>query len=354
MNRRLMCALAGTVLLTTGALAAPGFEVREIAGARLAIPSGWSVQQAAQPMPTIQIEERAGAADSPSVTLFTVPLQGNAQTVNIFAGQLLQTAMPTRQQTGQQQAADGSLMTEWTGPIQGIPAKMTLIQRADVASGVGVVAVFAAPTARYAELGGPQLLLKVLSGQADAPQAPVGQAGKAPAGPAPAGKASGRLQIPAAYARSNKPTLDYLVDTLEKRTPAEVALGLRQLNPTEVQLLGIYGAFANLLHLIGCRADGTLVLPTGANCGQTTAGWQQTLQFLNNDWDMATVQARQERMRLQIATRCADGRHDAASCATYTKTVGEMNQANHETMMQIIRNMDPYSCTLGEPGCVPR
>lgn len=331
------------------AMPSPAFEVRSVAGATLAVPSGWQVKQSAQPVPTIQIEETAGAADSPSVTLMTVPLQGNPQTLNIFAQQLLQSAMPSRQQTGHQPGADGSLMTEWAGAIGGIPAKMTLIQRVDPARGIGVLAVFAAPTARYAELGGHMLLLRVLSGQAGG----AGAGGQKPVA-RPAGAPSGRLQIPAAYAASKKPTLDYIVDKLEGLTPAQVALGLRQLNPTEVQLLGIYGAFANLLHLIACRADGSLMLPTGASCAQTLAGWQQTLQFLNNDWDQATVQARQERTRLQIATRCSDGRHDQATCATYTKTVGDMNRANHETMMQIIRNMDPYACTVGEAGCVPR
>lgn len=338
------------LLVTVGpALAGPALEVREISGARLAIPAGWSVQQAAQPVPTIQIEEKAGAADSPSVTLMTVPLNGNPQTLVIFTQQLLQTAMPSRQQTGNMPGADGSLMTEWAGAIGGIPARMTVIQRADPAAGIGVLAVFAAPTARYAELGGHQLLLQVLSGQ-------PGQVGQVtPQAAAPAAKPlTGRLQVPAAYAGSKKPTLDYLVDKIETLTPAQVALGLRQLNPTEQQLLGVYGAFNNLLYFIGCRADGTLMMPDGRNCAANLASWQQTLQFLNNDWDAATTQARSERMQLQIANRCSDGRDDPATCATYTRTVGEMNRANHETMMQIIRNMDPYSCTLGEPGCVPR
>lgn len=332
---------AAAMMMTSVAAAKVKYTTQSVAGVQLAVPQGWHVSQSAQPVPTIRIEEKPGATDKPSVILMTMPLSQGPQTAAFMARQLVQAAMPGGQQFNQQ-AAGGGVLTEWKGPINGISAKMTVIHQADTNAGVGVVAAFAAPGKRYDRLGGPKLLMTVMSGQA----AP------APVAAAPAQK-GGNLKIPAQYRRSSKPTLDYLVDRFDQLSPSQVAQAMRQFNATEWQLLSIYNAFANLVHALGCQADQSLRLPTGANCAQTMASWQQTLQLLGGNQQAALEQAMGERTQLQIANRCSTGQHDAASCAAYTRTMSNMSAQNHDTMMHIIRNMGGNTCTVGEPGCVP-
>lgn len=325
-------------LLGSVAWAQPArFEVKHISGVTLAVPVGWNVQQSATPVPTINLEERPGAADSPSVLLMMVPAQPGAEQI---AAQLVRAAMPGgAQQKSQQRSLDGAVLTEYAGSITNIPARMAVLSRTTPQG--GMVAVFAAPTARYTALGGPALLMTVLSGQAAG-------APKAGAAPAPAA-----LRIPPAYARRTQPVLDWFADNFESIPPAQIAAGLRRVNPTEAQLLGVYGAFANLVHYRGCLADASLRLPNGATCAQTAAGWRQTLQLLNGNVAQAIQEANRQRGALRIAARCSDGRTDAASCAAFRQTMSTMSNMQHESMMRVIHNLGGNGCIVGDPGCVP-
>ena len=334
--------LASTALLSTAlissALASPQLRPQQISGITLAVPVGWAVKTSASPVPTIRLEAPPGAADSPSVLLMSMPQQAGSPNIAQVAGQLVQTTMQPAQQLGQQQAPSGAMLTLWQGPIGGIPAKMAVMHQA--ANGVGMVAAFAAPVAKFDALGGPQLLMAILAGQGSA-------------APQTAAQPRGGLQVPAAYARSNMPVLNYFADAFETLQPAQFAAGLRQMNATEHQMLGIYSAFANLVHYMACRADRTIRLATGQSCMQTHTQWQQTLQFTNNDVRQATMEAQSQRAKIQVAARCGDGRNDASTCQMYRKTQGAMNTANHNNMMRIISNMSANGCIVGDPGCVP-
>lgn len=317
------------------------FEARTVAGVTLAVPAGWSVTHTATPVPTIHLEERKGAPDRPSVLLMTVPQKPGLPGVAQLAQQFVQSVMSAgRQPIGQQPLPDGSTLSAWQGPIGGIPARLAVVHKADPGAGVGVIAGFAAPTARYDAMGGPQFLMRVLSGQAGGaqPQRATGAA----------------LDVPASHRASNMPTLHHLADALETLSPAQVAQGLRQLNPTEVQTLRIYPAFANLLHLLGCRADqGLRLASSGATCALTAGQWQQTMQLLNNDVRRATSQANHERGSIRIAARCTDGRSDPGTCAAYRNTMNAMIERQHQTMTRVIHNWRPDACTPGEAYCVP-
>jgi hypothetical protein len=331
------CWLIGFVMLAGGLSWAQGqlkYVQQTVAGTSLAVPAGWAVSQSQTPVPTIKIEERAGAADSPSVLLMAVPAQPGAAR---FAQGLVETAMPgQRRQLGQKGGADGSVLSEWEGAIGGIPARMAVVHRATPQG--GMVAAFAAPSARYDALGGSTVLLTVLSGRA-----PV----------ATAAQPAVDLKIPAAYAKRAKPVLDWFADDFERIPPAQIAAGLRRLNPIEVQLLGVYTAFANLVHWRGCLADPHVRLPAGATCAQTAAGWRQTLQLLGGDVGRAIEEAGRQRSSLRIAARCSDGRTDSGTCAAYRKTMSNISRMQHESMMRIIHNLGGNGCIVGDPGCVP-
>lgn len=320
-------------------MAMPQLKPQQIEGMSVAVPVGWAVKTSQNPLPTIRLEAPPGAADSPSVFLMSVPVKPGGPSMSDFAQRLAQTTMKPAILLGQQTAPNGAKMTLWQGPIDGIPAKMAVMSQGDPSSGVGLVAAFAAPVAKFDGLGGAGLLVAVLSGQASS--APASASGAGPA-----------LNIPAAYRRSNMPTLNYFADNFERLTPAEVATGLRQMNRTEHQMLGIYESFANLLHVYGCRADPSLRLASGANCARTQSGWRQTLQFMNNNMSHATMQAQNERAKIQIAARCSDGRNAASTCSMYRKTQAQMNQSHHEGMMRIIAGMSEGGCLMGDPGCV--
>ncbi len=329
--------IALSIFWAGSALAMPNLKPQQIEGVTVAVPVGWAVQFSKTPVPTIRLEAPPGAADSPSIFLMSVPLKPGGPSVADFAGQLVQTTMVPAKLIGQQAAPNGAMMTLWQGPIGQIPAKMAVMYQADSSS--GLVAAFAAPIAKFDRLGGAGLLVAVLSGQA----------ASAPAKRVAGGRA---LNIPAAYRGSNTPILDYFADNFEKLSPGQIATGLRQMNRTEYQLLGVYGSFANLLHFVGCRADASLRLATGANCAQTRSSWAQTLQFTNNDMGQATMQAQNERAQIQIAARCGDGRNAASTCTMYRKTQSEMSRSHHKGMMRIIAGMADGGCLIGDPGCV--
>jgi hypothetical protein len=339
--------LASTALLSTAlissALASPQLRPQQISGITLAVPVGWAVKTSASPVPTIRLEAPPGAADSPSVLLMSMPQKAGGPSIAQIAGQLVQSTMKPAQQLGQQQAPNGAMLTLWQGPIGGIPAKMAVMHQA--ANSVGMVAAFAAPVAKFDALGGPQLLMAILAGQGSA----AGPGRPAPQAAAPAGA----LQVPAAYARSNMPVLNYLADAFETLQPAQFAAGLRQMNATEHQTLSIYSAFGNLVHYMACQADRSIRQANGQTCMQTHVQWQQTLQFSNNDVRQATMEAQSQRSKIQVAARCGDGRNDASTCQMYMKTQGAMNTANHNNMMRIISNMSANGCIVGDPGCVP-
>lgn len=330
---RALWALWASVLAAQPALAELKYVQQTVSGVPLAVPAGWTVNQTTTPVPTITIEERPGAQDAPSIMIMVVPADPGPAAM---AQQLVQAAMPGgATPLGQQAGADGAVLAQFQGAINQIPAKLAIVQRATPQG--GVIAAFAAPVARYDALGGPQVLLQVLSG---APPAAAAQAGAA-------------LAIPPAYAQSTKPVLDWLVDALDTIPPAQVAAGLRRLNPTEANLLNVYGAFANLVHYRACLADPGVTLPAGATCAQTAAGWRHTLQMTNGDIGQAIQEAQRQRGTLQTSARCGDGRNDSASCAAWQKTMSDMSRMQHESMMRVINNLGGNNCIVGDPGCVP-
>ncbi|MFN3197679.1 MAG: hypothetical protein ACE366_04575 [Bradymonadia bacterium] len=162
------------------------------------------------------------------------------------------------------------------------------------------------------------------------------------------------LPLVAQAAPSSTPTLDRLVNHFDRMSPEQVARNMRRVNATGQLKLQIYGAFANLLHAKACQADQTIRLPNGSTCYQTLMGWQQTIQLLGGNQQAAMQHALYERGQMQVAQQCAQGKSSAASCNAYYQAMSNINRQQHETSMRIIHNMDPYSCTLGEYGCVPR
>lgn len=252
MPRPMLTAFAVTVALSAPAFALPTLEKAAAGGVSFLEPAGWSVRVEQGPVTAIHIEERAGAADSPSVMLMSMPLQQGPQTPALFAAQMVQTVMATPKQEAQQAAPGGGLQV-WSGTIGGIPAKLAIVHQALPAQGMGLL-----------------------------------------------------------------------------------------------------GAFANLLHAMGCQADPTLVLVTSSarqSCAQTLQQWAQTVQFVGQA--EAPRQAATERGQLRVAARCTSGQIDPASCGTYQRTLADMNAQSHDTMIRIIRNMNGTACTVGEAGCVP-
>ncbi len=345
MPRPTLTALAVTLALSTPAFALPTLEKATAGGVSFLKPAGWSVRVEQGPATAIHIEERAGAADSPSVMLMSMPLQQGPQTPALFAAQMVQTVMATPKQEAQQAAPGGGLQV-WSGTIGGIPAKLAIVHQALPAQGVGLLGAFAAPTARFDQLGGVELLTRITGS--------LGAAAVAQPSPAQPAAVAGALTVPPPYAGTSMPVVHYLTEKLESLTPAQIAAGLRQLNDTERLTLGIYGAYANLLHAMGCQADPTLLLVTQSarqTCAQTLQQWAQTIQFVGQA--EAPRQAATERGQLRVAARCTSGQLDPASCGTYQRTLSDLNAQSHDTMIRMIRNLGGNTCTVGEAGCVP-
>lgn len=316
-----------SLLATTPALAQLKYTPKTVGGVTIAVPEGWSVSTSNTPVPTITIEERPGAKDAPSIVIMRVP----AAPARVGRA-LVQAAMPRSRLIGYHEGPTGG-MSEYHGPIHGIPAKMVFVHRAHPPG--ALVAAFAAPIARYDALGGAQVLATVLSG-APGPTTPAVP-----------------ITIPPAYAQSKTPVLHWLIEDFERIPPAQVAAALKQINHTEAQLLGVYSAFANLVHYRACLADAQSRLPTGATCAHTAAGWRQTLQFTNGDVGQAIQEALRQRGTLQVSARCGDGRNDAASCTAWRKTMSNVSRMQHESMMRVITNLGGNNCIVGDPGCVP-
>lgn len=138
-----------------------------------------------------------------------------------------------------------------------------------------------------------------------------------------------------------------LVEQFETLSPIQVAATLQTLNDTERLQLSVYQSFASLVHLQACYADNSVVMAfsTGyMNCAQTYQEWQNTLYFMNNDWNAATQYAWQQRNSLLIGMKCASGEYDAGSCGAYNQGVQTYSNAIDETGKAIVRNMDPYAC----------
>ncbi|MCB9523215.1 MAG: hypothetical protein H6702_07505 [Myxococcales bacterium] len=166
----------GVALVGAAWAQAPAFKVQQIGGAKVAVPAGWAVTQEAQPYPALKLEERPGAADSPSVVIFNVPAAQGAQAVPALAKALVEASMPKGATVLGQAPLFGGALVEYQGAITGIPAKLALLAVPSPQGG-GVLAAFAAPTARYDALGGSRLLLTVISGQAPGTAAAAGPAG---------------------------------------------------------------------------------------------------------------------------------------------------------------------------------
>lgn len=320
------------------------YATQIVAGLPLAVPVGWTVSQSATPVPTIKLEARPGEKDSPSVLLMVV-----ADNPANMAQRLVHGAMPAGARAlNQQTDANGAVLSEWEGVITGIPARMAVIVR--VAPQGGVVAAFAAPIGQYSTLGGPNLLLQVLSGQSQA--AGKSQASRSTQAPPPT-QGAVKLELPLAYASHKTPVLNWFADKFEMIPPAQVAAGLRRVNATEAQLLGTYSAFGNLVHYRACLADATSRLPSGATCAQTAAGWRQTLQFLNGNVAQAIQEATRQRGSLQVAARCTDGRNSASACTAFRQTIGDVNRMQNASMIRIINNLGGNTCVVGDANCVP-
>lgn len=148
-----------------------------------------------------------------------------------------------------------------------------------------------------------------------------------------------------------------LVENLENLSSAQVAATLRNLNDTERLQLGIYGAYANLLHVIACDSDPNLVLDLGSYSGPQTCAsvvqqWSQTLQFSGGNVQQAFDYALSQRNTLLIGLKCSSGEIDAGSCGTYGSAVQQYNAMNNQNALRIITNMSDNGCLQGDPGCI--
>ncbi len=331
------------LLLTLPAQALPPMQTWSKEGLTLQVPKGWTVRTEAQPVPTVHIEARPGAKDSPSVMLVSMPLSQGPNTPGLFAQNLVSQLVVGAQVQAQQQMGTGHMMIV-TGQINGLPAKLAVLTGSEPAKGVGTLAAFAAPTKNFDQLGGPQLLLAIL-GQAPA----QAQAQVQP----PSGAA--KVRIPAKYRKSGAPVAHYLAAELERLTPAQIAGALRQSNQTDVLQYGLYSAFGSMLHFLACQADPTLVMPFNSvpsSCAQTNQQWRQTVQMSGGNTQQAFSYAFRQRDSLLIAWRCGNGTFDKGSCAAYRSGTRAYNTATNNTMNRIISHLSPNGCIEGDPGCV--
>lgn len=147
---------------------------------------------------------------------------------------------------------------------------------------------------------------------------------------------------------------DTLINQTESLSSQQIAFKLNHLDATEAQLLGVYEAFAGMLHLMACRSDQNTLMQTTqgvVNCPYQWQQWANTFSFLP-DPAQAFSHALEQRAQLQIAGKCTSGEIDAASCANYTGMVSNWNNQSHETALSIINNMGGTSCLVGQdPNC---
>jgi hypothetical protein len=315
-------------------------------GATFMMPEGWSVKSTMKPVPQVQMEEKPGSPTSPSIHISNYPLQYGANTASLHAQNVVASSFKkgTAKMLSRDAGMNNSTAEVWQGTIGEVEGKMAIVYYADTARGFGMTAIFAAPPKRFDAMGGAKLVYAVLGADGKTPVKSVADRPKARA-----------LSIPKKYRSSKTPTLFYIAENFHQLSPAQVARGFRMFNQTELQLLGVYSAFANLLHGIACGADASLVLSTGGppqSCQTTMAQWQQTLQLTQGNKMAALEYALRQRETFLIGARCSTGGLDKSSCNIYVQARREDIDNSHNTMMRVIANLS-NGCIVGDPGCLP-
>jgi hypothetical protein len=342
MSRCVLVALLGALVATPAAAARPELVPVEAQGSRLMAPRGWAVRSQAAPVTSIELAERPGDPASPSVLLMSLPLQGGPQSPATAVAAVL-ASIEGRHLVRRGTGPNGAAVAIWDGTLSGVRGRVAVLEWSQPAANLGLVAVLAAPPDRFEALGGVDLLYAVL-GVGAPPAAPVAK-GSAP----PASRA--RLDVPAAYRGSSVATLYFVADTLWARSPAELAAALRASNADERQLLGVYSAFANLLHGIACGADASLVLG-GQDCRATLTRWAETLRLTGGDRRRALDYAERQRETFLIGERCTKGRLSKSACSSYVRQRRADLDRHHATMTRVIAHLG-NGCIIGDPDCPP-
>lgn len=348
-------ALALALVLFCGSLAwakMPELVPTQQNGATFMMPKGWTVKSTMKPVPQVHMEETPGSPTSPSIHIANYPLQYGPDTASMHAKNVVQSSFKagTAKMLSREYGANNSTVEIWKGTIGQVAGKMAIIYYADTARGFGMTALLAAPPERFDSLGGKKLLYAVLGADGKTTKAPAKT--KSVAATAPKAK---KLVVPKKYRKSGTPTLYYIAENFHQLSPSQIAQGFSKFNQNELQLLGVYAAFANLLHGIACGADASIILSTGGapqNCRMTMSQWQQTLQLTQGNKMAALEYALRQRETFLIGARCSSGGLDKASCNMYVQARRKDINDSHNTMTRVIANLS-NGCIVGDPGCLP-
>ncbi|MBU0553238.1 hypothetical protein KKB55_03625 [Myxococcota bacterium] len=352
-----MRALLLTLLALPALAAPPALTPQTVEGVTIQTPTGWTLSVQKQPIFMLQMEARPGAADSPSLLAAVMPLSEGVGTTRAFIDELLKQAMPSHVALSDEAGPHGERLQILSGRVHDIPAKIAVFEMNQASQGIGFVGLFVAPDAEFDALGGAQLLFTVLGGMNQQGAAPP-QATAPPQASAPITASGGPFTPPAAYARAQSPALSYLAVEGDALGPKEIESALSALNKDERLLLSLNPAFAQHLHRQACQLNPQYVLNLSEysppiSCAQNLKMFMETLQFVGNDPNKALEQAINERNQLQMSWKCEVGQIDAQTCQTYYRTMMQMNDAHHRSMMRVITNMGGNSCIVGDPGCQP-
>lgn len=324
--RSLFLALALSLAGPAGA-AMPTLQPQTVGGVQLSIPAGWRAVQSAE---TIWMAQAPEGAAAPTLVLAVVP---TPQGPNL-AQQLVFGTLPDARLIASEPQPQGTLLQTYEGTGAAGASRIAVLIGIDPHQNLTFIAAFGGPTERFDALGGTRLLLAFAAGSGPGGQAPPQATTPAQSVPVP---------------------LQTLAESFEQMPPAQVAASLRALSPSDQTLLGVYPAFANLLHAVGCQADPTLPLPTSMgilSCAATAQQWQQTYQLVGS-WDAALSHALSERSTYLVGARCGDGSMSRQDCQLYTQGLSDYNAMSHETSMRILSNMSPDGCLVGDANCVP-
>jgi len=160
-------------------------------GGVLQAPVGWTASQSIETLPNggqvvgYTLEEAPGSAEGAAVMVMLFPLFQGLATPELFAAAMRENLQDRVQQDVQN--VQGAVTEVWSGTIGGNDAMLALRYGADPAAGQGMLVTFAAPPARYTQLGGLWMLDAIFpSSQPQGVAAQPAPAQPAAAQPAPA------------------------------------------------------------------------------------------------------------------------------------------------------------------------